>query len=60
MHVSYFADCVVVTSCYKLDSSWKNIRTNDLHNENSLCEDQCKEAIADYRYHGTNVSLFCF
>lgn len=55
--MSFFADTIVDYSCYKLDSSWKDINFVYLQYNNISCENQCKQASTSYIYYGTSVSF---
>lgn len=53
----YFADRVVVKSCYRYESSWTYFRFNATLT-NIWCGNQCKKSVDNYRYCGTSVSMF--
>ncbi|XP_076081351.1 uncharacterized protein LOC143052247 [Mytilus galloprovincialis] len=54
------ADTIVDYSCYKLDSSWKDINLVYLQYNNISCENQCKQASTIYIYYGTSkTTCYC-
>ncbi|VDI30990.1 Hypothetical predicted protein [Mytilus galloprovincialis] len=58
--IRHIDNAVMVTSCYKLDSSWKDVRWGNFSENYSLCENLCKQALPTYTYYGTSVEqCFC-